>query len=228
MIDALVRDIHAAPLATGGATPDSRLEADLGLDSIAKAELLLRVEQAFGVKLPLETFAGSTTPADIMRALQHAGASDTRAEAGGRTSDSGSFRGSSQHYGYGYGTGTSHDTGLPHDARTLVDALRWHVDRHAERVHILILREDLPVQTLSYGTLYRNAMRSAFGLRALGVDPGDTVALMLPTGSDYFSSFVGVMLCGAIPVPLFPPAQEAQIAEHFPGHAHPAGSRQAR
>ena len=40
---------------------------------------------------------------------------------------------------------------------------------------------------------------------------------MLPSSRSYFETFLGVMLAGGIPVPLYPPANEASFAEHI-GH----------
>src|SRR5581483_4414336 len=48
---------------------DSDFERDLGFDSLARAELLARVEQAFHVRLPVDAFASAATPADLLRAL---------------------------------------------------------------------------------------------------------------------------------------------------------------
>ncbi len=73
-------------------------------------------------------------------------------------------------------------------------------------------------QTLTYESLYRSARRVAHGLRALGVAPGDTVALMLPTGRDYFACFAGILFAGAVAVPVYPPAQAARLADHLRRH----------
>src|SRR5262245_66473388 len=51
------------------ATLDSRLERDLGLDSLGRYELWLRVEQAFGVSVADDTLAQVETPRDMLRAL---------------------------------------------------------------------------------------------------------------------------------------------------------------
>ena len=55
-------------------TPDTHLERDLGLDSMARMELRTRIEAQFGVPL-LETAAiTATTPNELLRALQRTAA----------------------------------------------------------------------------------------------------------------------------------------------------------
>ena len=45
------------------------------------------------------------------------------------------------------------------------------------------------------------------------------VALMLPTGADYFFGFFGILAAGGIPVPIYPPARPEQIEDHLRRHA---------
>jgi 1-acyl-sn-glycerol-3-phosphate acyltransferase len=51
-------------------TPDTLLERELGLDSMARTELHVRIEQALHVSLPDGTAVCSATPSDLMRAMQ--------------------------------------------------------------------------------------------------------------------------------------------------------------
>jgi 1-acyl-sn-glycerol-3-phosphate acyltransferase len=48
-----------------------------------------------------------------------------------------------------------------------------------------------------------------------GVRPGETVAIMLATSVDYFAAFFGVLLAGAVPVPLYPPARSAHFDDYL-------------
>ena len=59
----------------------------------------------------------------------------------------------------------------------------------------------------------------ATGLRERGLQPLQTVAVMLPTGSDYFLSFFGILLAGGVPVPIYPPLRPSQLEEHLRRHA---------
>jgi acyl-CoA synthetase (AMP-forming)/AMP-acid ligase II len=47
------------------------------------------------------------------------------------------------------------------------------------------------------------------------VRPGDFVAVMLPTGLEFFHSFYGILLAGAVPVPIYPPTRPGQIEDHL-------------
>ncbi|MFX1676227.1 AMP-binding protein [Paraburkholderia sp. A2WS-5] len=189
----------------------SQFERDLGLDSLARAELLTRIEDTLDVHFPLASFGQATTPADLLRALE--------GEVSGRSEGA-------------IGTvelpapGDALD--LPIDAQTLVDALQWHVSRRPEHTHIVFLDEVASSHTMTYAGLYEAALRVSRGLRRLGVNPGDTVALMLPTGSDYFACFAGIMLIGAIVVPVYPPVQSARIDDHLRRHAAILSDARAR
>jgi len=67
----------------------------------------------------------------------------------------------------------------------------------------------------------RNAARSVAGsLQRAGVQPGARVALMLPTALNISTRFFGVLLAGAVTVPIYPPARPSQIEEHV--HRSPA------
>jgi acyl carrier protein len=50
-------------------TLDSDLDRDLGLDSLGRAELVLRIDRAFRVHLPDQLIADATTPRDLLQAL---------------------------------------------------------------------------------------------------------------------------------------------------------------
>ncbi|MEW6366436.1 MAG: fatty acyl-AMP ligase [Acidobacteriota bacterium] len=54
----------------------------------------------------------------------------------------------------------------------------------------------------------------AGGLRHAGVLVGDRVALVLPTSPAFVDAFFGVLLAGAIPVPLYPPVRLGRLAEY--------------
>src|SRR6202163_4756938 len=47
-----------------------------------------------------------------------------------------------------------------------------------------------------------------------GVSAGSRVALMLPTSRAFFVSYAGILLAGAIPVPIYPPFRADRIEEY--------------
>ena len=49
---------------------DSSLERELGLDSLARVELVLRVERAFNVSLPERALYAAETPRDLLRLVR--------------------------------------------------------------------------------------------------------------------------------------------------------------
>ena len=199
LVQGLMAEVHphAAPIAL---TLDRKFEDELGLASLELVELLLRVEDAFGVALPSQVLAISETPRDIVRAVRSA----QRRPAFHRPV-----------------TPSPRVTGAvsaPVGASTLVEALDWHVGSTPTRVHIRILDESGVADELTYDDLYRQATSVAAGLQARDVGRGDTVAIMLPTSRSYFLTFAGVLLAGGIPVPIYPPARPAQLADHLRRH----------
>ncbi len=73
---------------------------------------------------------------------------------------------------------------------------------------------------LSYRKLAERASRHAAGLTASGIRRGDRVALILPTSPEFPEAFFGVLLAGAVPVPLYPPLRLGRLPEY---HAATAG-----
>ena len=60
---------EARPHVDAYVTLDSSLERELGLDSLARVELVLRLEREFGASLPEQALASSETPRDLLRFL---------------------------------------------------------------------------------------------------------------------------------------------------------------
>ncbi|MFZ5594620.1 MAG: AMP-binding protein [Pseudomonadota bacterium] len=181
---------------------DSALDRDLGLDSLARVELLLRIERAMGVSLGEQTLATAETPRDLLRAVLAAGALPRPAM---RTEVR--------------ETVAEKVEATPDRAATLVEVLDWHVAAHPQRTHIILYGEGAQEEEISYQALLQGAAAVAAGLRREDLQPGQTVAIMLPTSRDYFFSFYGVLLAGGVPVPIYPPARLSQIEDHLRRHA---------
>jgi fatty-acyl-CoA synthase len=67
---------------------------------------------------------------------------------------------------------------------------------------------------LPYEEIHARARRTAGALRARGVETGDRVALVFPTSPGFLDAFFGVLLAGAVPVPLYPPVRLGRLAEY--------------
>ena len=193
----MVREIH--PDQFHPVTLHTSFERDLAFDSLARVELMLRVGKAFGVELPSEALSEADTPRDVLRFLGHAPPEQGAAPA--------------------TALGTAQTVDLPDSAQTLVEVLEWQVAHQPDRLHILLHDEQHREQAIHYRDLQDAARAIAAGLARQGLQPRQTVALMLPTGREYLACFFGVMLAGGIPVPIYPPARLAQIEDHLKRHA---------
>ncbi|AKJ68191.1 1-acylglycerol-3-phosphate O-acyltransferase [Pandoraea thiooxydans] len=200
-VEALAGELQGSPLAPGSVTLDTHFERDLGLDSLSRAELMNRVEQTCQVHLPIDAFAAAMTPADVLRVIATSATHAEPATSGDHPR-----------------LVPADEIDAPRDARTLVDVLLWHAERHPTRTHIVLVEDGVTATAYTYEALHRHAMRIAFGLHRYGIGPGDTVALMLPTCFEYFISFMGIMLCGAVAVPIYPPTRPSQLEEHVRRH----------
>ena len=77
---------------------------------------------------------------------------------------------------------------------------------------------------LPWATIAERSAYVAGGLAELGVRPGERVALVYPTSAEFFHAFFGVLLAGAVPVPLYPPVRLGRLAEY---HARTAAMLRA-
>ena len=197
IIGELVQELHPQRAKIIEVSPSSRLERDLGIDSLGRTELILRIERSFHVQLSSAAAGAAETVGDILLALDQAHpVSAPRAEAVAAAP-------------------------LPlvpaaAEARTLVEALEWHAGRHPHRLHLTVLEyEATPLAAMSYAALAGAAREGAQGLIERDVMPGDRIALMLPTGRDFFVAFFAILYAGAVPVPIYPPMRLSQLEEHL-------------
>ena len=199
-------------LGSQGALPmlnlSSQLDRELGLGSLERVELLTRLESAFGVRLPDRVASEANTPGDLVRAIL--AVPETTAEVAVPAS---ALR------------GTATTQKLHRDAigagvfaqETLVDVLRYRATHNADEVHLLVT-EDGPdgekELALTFSELYAAGERFAEELARRGVPAGGRVALMLPTSRAFFISYAGILLAGAVPVPIYPPFRADRIEEY--------------
>lgn len=200
MLGELANELHPG-LRHRMLTLDSSLGRDFGLDSLARVELISRLEQRFTVRLDEDQAIAAETPRDLLDALKQAGAQVPTGAPSVAPELAAPLPAPAL-------------AGLPAQAQSLIEVLEWHVDRHADRVH-LRLASDGAGEDLTYGNLYAEALTLAGRLRARGVAPGERVALMLPTQRAFFTLFFGILMAGGIPVPLYPPYRREEIADHL-------------
>ena len=191
------------------ATPglDDSLERDWGLDSLARVELITRVGQEFGVRLDENALTLAETPRDLLRLVRQAPPVSTtdvappaqrsaaRREASGLAPDA--------------------ETAAPDAATTLLEVFDWHLRRHPDQVLITLYESGDESADLSYAALHADAQAVAAGLQARGLERGEAVAIMLPTGREFFAAFFGILRAGGVPLPLYPPARPSQLEDHL-------------
>jgi 1-acyl-sn-glycerol-3-phosphate acyltransferase len=194
----------ALPMLNGG----SQLDRELGLGSLERVELLARLETAFDIRLPDRVASEANTPDDLARAVLEApGAGADNGECGSALRASVATQKLHRQAG---------DAGV-FSAETLIEVLRHRAVYDAQRTHLLIT-EDIDGEercaTLTFGELYAAGQRCAAELGRRGVPAGGRVALMLPTSRAFFVSYAGILLAGAIPVPIYPPFRADRIEEY--------------
>ena len=92
-------------------------------------------------------------------------------------------------------SGVAHYTGQPD---SLVAMLRATVDASPEHEAIV----ELGGERVNYSQLWDRSARVAGGLKALGINRGDRVAIRLGNGLDWCLAFFGAQMAGAIAVPV--------------------------
>jgi fatty-acyl-CoA synthase len=184
----------AGPRAARAAAADASLERDLGLGSLERVELTLRLEALFGRRLG-DAVLGLDTPEAIARAILSAQAPEAA------------------HPAPAFHTlGPAREPAL--EPPTLQAALWERSQLEPERPHVFLRGDDGSETEVTYGRLMDEAARVGGGLQERGVAAGDRVALVLPTGLDFLRTFMGTLLAGAIPVPLYPPVRLDRLEEY--------------
>ena len=152
--------------------PAAHLERELGLGSLERVELMLRLGDTCGVRLPDRVVAEADTVQDLDLEQQI------------------------------------------RNAETLTEILRLRGRGEPARAHIHLYEENNQLRTITFGELYERASTVAAELQRRGLEPGQTVSIMLPTCAEFFWTFAGILLAGGIPVPIYPPFRADRIAEY--------------
>lgn len=202
MVKELSIELHPRRTMKKPISMDSSLTKDLGLDSLARVELLSRVGRSFGITLPERALAGIETPRDILRAALSASSAKTP-----------------QLHPETEACTLGEAMPAPHSAQTLVDVVNWHVQNHPDRQHIRFYGDECADEIMTYRRLREGASAVASRLQRQGMLPGEPVAIMLPTGAEYFFAYMGILMAGGVPVPIYPPVRRSQIEDHLRRHS---------
>ncbi len=211
LVLAVVAELHPARPLPPDTGLDSLLDRDLALDSLGRLELAGRIEDTFNVTFTEARITNAETPRDLTAAVMTAKGVGERVKLKPTSAPPPITKRAK-------GEGLA----LPVDAQTLTEMLDHHATANPDRLHVRIYNDDCEKggkgETFSYRQLQEGARRVAAGLVEEGINPGDAVALMLPTGRDYFFAFFAVLYAGGVPVPIYPPARITQISDHIRRH----------
>jgi len=200
-------------LGSHGALPQlsarSSLDRDLGLGSLERVELLTRLENAFGIRLPDTLAAEASTPEELATGILATPGteSDVEKEVSALRAAAAAVRRLRR---------DAADS-IVEKAETLVEVIRHRGIHDANRTHLLITEDDERGEhqfTLTFGELYSAAQKCAEELGRRGVPAGGRVSLMLPTSRQFFICYAGILLAGAVPVPIYPPFRADRIEEY--------------
>ena len=193
---------HAVESVRGSA----HLDRDLGLGSLERVELLVRLDREFGANLPDRVVAEANTLDDLIAAL-----SAVSDPAVVERPDIAPVQ-------------PADDQRLPREidyadpalasAETWQDVLRYRARNSGDRAHLILWGDDEKATHISFKELHDAGQSVAIELGRHGITRGDAVALMLPTCGEFFVTFAGVWLAGGVPVPIYPPARADRIEEY--------------
>jgi fatty-acyl-CoA synthase len=93
--------------------------------------------------------------------------------------------------------------------RTFIDVLRENAV-HEDRA-VTFLRANGEERRVSYPDLWVEARRRASSLRALGLEKGDRVALILTEPDEFVLTFMAALTAGIVAVPMYPPQTLAKM-----------------
>ena len=191
---------HAQDAVRGSA----QLDRDLGLGSLERVELLVRLGRLFGTTLPDRVVAEANTLDEIVAALTEVQAVEVPSSPNTSVAPL-----------IGRLPAHGHDASdAPLWAETWQEVLRHRAHANGTRQHLVLWEDDSEAQRISFAELYDGAQAVASRLAARGIKPGDAIALMLPTSREFFLTFAGILLAGGVPVPIYPPVRADRIAEY--------------
>jgi 1-acyl-sn-glycerol-3-phosphate acyltransferase len=212
VVRALVSELGHQP-ALASVRAGAHLERELGLGSLERVELLLRIEQAFGTRLDDRVLAEADTVQDLISALSVATGAPLVSASGGLQVEPAPAARADVTARAPKISSSEIAEGLP-AAETFQDVLRHRGRADAAKTHLIFFEDEAESPALTFGELFAGAERVAAELAQRGIGRGDSVAIMLPTSRDFFLAFAGTLLAGATPVPIYPPFRADRIGEY--------------
>ncbi|MGH9699585.1 MAG: AMP-binding protein [Candidatus Acidiferrales bacterium] len=189
----------------------AHLERELGLGSLERVELLLRLDEACGVRLPDHVVAEADTVQDLVAAI-------LKANTDGATP---AARASPPQISVSAAAPPLEISDVRHKidaeidrAESLTEIIRLRGLAEPARAHIQLYEDGEAPREITFGELFARASAVAEALVRRGFEPGQTAAIMLPTCAEFFFTFAGILLAGGIPVPIYPPFRADRIAEY--------------
>ncbi len=147
---------HAQDVVRGS----SQLDRDLGLGSLERVELLVRLGRRFGTSLPDRVVAEANTLDEVVAALTDAHAveisSPPNAEVTPMIEQLPAARQSAS------------ASDAPYWAETWQDVLRYRADTSPTRPHVILWEDDAEAQRITFAELYEGAQSVASRLAARG------------------------------------------------------------
>ncbi|WP_411101453.1 AMP-dependent synthetase/ligase [Streptomyces sp. cmx-4-9] len=96
--------------------------------------------------------------------------------------------------------------------RTLAEFTRWTEERYGQQTALRFRAADGGWQTRTYAELGADVRAAGRALIALGVAPGERVAVLAETRPQWTYTHFGVLAAGAVLVPVYPTAGEEELA----------------
>src|SRR3990170_2114424 len=141
IVGRLVAELGGLPF-RGAVALDDSLDRDLGLGSLERVELLLRLEQASGARLPAAGGPGAGGPRGRAGAILPAQPAPPEPVPEARAP---------------MGVGIA----APASAGTLAEVLGWHAEAEPDRVHIFLREENGSEQPITYKALWDHSVALA-------------------------------------------------------------------
>ncbi|HVB87171.1 MAG TPA: AMP-binding protein [Candidatus Dormibacteraeota bacterium] len=208
----------------------SHLERDLGLGSLERVELMLRLNEACGVQLPEHAMVEANTVEDVIEAVRREETARQKSPRT-RTLEISEPKADVPHGAVAGETPASKSPEFEQRVRraeSLTEVIRLRGLGEPGRAHIHLYDDQHQIHTITCGELYERGSNVAGDLRRRGLQPGQTVAIMLPTCAEFYYTFAGILLGGGIPVPIYPPFRADRIAEYATRQANILSNAECR